>query len=751
VRKLVSVVRECKEVHSQRVRPTLYTSRPSMLNSVSSPSSEAALPERKHPLVALFGKSFEGIPAKGWTVNDSDLDLDFVPEGQHGDGELAPGSVDAPSAGDSVLQQPLHRAIMEHRPSFSATPTPLPLSPATLPMHQNMLSRAFVNTIGRLGRWKRVNSRPATFNSRHAGSTPITVCGDVSAFDLDLNVTDDLLTVRGGVEQYLKILEMDPQAASSQPPPPTHPGVIAPAPPPPPPAEPIPPDSPPPPSEPEPESEPEPDAASAVDVPTVQEAEVEMPASPRSAGQHPVLVSLESSMRSSSPASTNSSDSSSSYGQVIRSRYPHSSTSSRANPWGVDVISIDDLELSDDEGGAPHADDLSAPPGLTRTPRRLPLRRDFEFVDRTRGSVSTMGITSAARDSVSSVASSGGHLSGGLGTTIQQWQVDALVDSLSDEDETGDVEDALRRLEGHMNPQRQREKSSKVDNWVKTIRERLDAGDYGTAPDAPHYSTEGGADGDDHRASLAWSVHTELVGDNGWGAGAGAGAGSGQSSPRSARRIGPLLHTTDNGENTTPVIPQTPYTIPLPPDAPGVDPAVPEEILRSRLSTSPLPLSPQNSQRSAATSAMNATAPALFAALPQVHHSWVLGHRSGELAEHFGLIDRELFLEVRFEELIGDDWIRAVSETNVLDWGAYLKERARWKAERRGGYKTSGLATVRARFNLMACFVQSEIVLTPPSSRPVLVGKFIRIAWVRLLHILFAVARAYIECRNATA
>ncbi|KAI0030459.1 hypothetical protein K488DRAFT_26430, partial [Vararia minispora EC-137] len=636
VRKLVSVVRECKEVHSQRIRPSAPVSRPSI--SSPPPSTPSSPPAKIHPLVALFGKSFEGYPVKGLTLNDSDIDLDFVP----GDEE--------PYA-DSVLQQPLHRAIMEHRPSISATPLPLPITPATLPMHQNILSRAFVNTIGRLGRWKRVNSRPVAFNSRHASSTPIAVCGDVSAFDLELNETDDLLTVRGGVEQYLKMLEMDAHEAA----------------------------------------------------PVFNQAEIEIPTSPQSDGSHPVHVSLDPSIRSSSRASSSSS---SSYGQVFRSRYPHSASgSSRHNPWGVDVISIDDLDLSDDDEAS---GDLSSPPGLgaPKPPRRLPLRRDFEFVDRIRGSVSSMGLTSA-RNSVSTVASSrasGEPVSGGLGTAIHQWQVDALVDSLSDDEEAGDVENALRRLEGNLNPQRQREKSSKVDNWVKTIRERLEAGDYGQPLDAPRDSTEGGDGQGSRRSSVAWSVHT-------------AGESSAQSSPRSARRIMPQhLTGTEANESATPVLAQTPYTVPLPPDRdhPEVDPAVPEEILKSRLSTSTM------------------TMPLKFAspsALPHVHRSWVLNHSSSELAEHFAMIDKELFLEVKFEEMIGDEWKGAVDETNVLDWGAYLQDRARWKAERRAGWKTSGLTTVRARFNLVACFVQSEIVLTPPSSRHVLVGKFIRIAW----------------------
>jgi GDP/GTP exchange factor required for growth at low temperature len=131
--------------------------------------------------------------------------------------------------------------------------------------------------------------------------------------------------------------------------------------------------------------------------------------------------------------------------------------------------------------------------GPKKPPRRLPLRRAFEFVNRNRESVSSMGFASqdgSASNSRRSSAVSGGASDAGLGATIQQWQVNALIDSLSDEDEDeGDVEDALRRLEGQMSRQKQRAKATKVDNWVKTIRERLAAGDYGD--EAPRYLSDG--------------------------------------------------------------------------------------------------------------------------------------------------------------------------------------------------------------------------------------------------------------------
>src|SRR5262249_38707639 len=81
---------------------------------------------------------------------------------------------------------------------------------ATLPIHHNALSRAFVNTFGRLGRWKRV------LNSRSATRPPLGACTDVSAFDLELTVSRDMLMVNGGVAQYLKMIEQQQQQQQQQ-------------------------------------------------------------------------------------------------------------------------------------------------------------------------------------------------------------------------------------------------------------------------------------------------------------------------------------------------------------------------------------------------------------------------------------------------------------------------------------------------------------------------------------------------------
>ena len=108
-------------------------------------------------------------------------------------------------------------------------------------------------------------------------------------------------------------------------------------------------------------------------------------------------------------------------------------------------------------------------------------------------------------------------------------------------------------------------------------------------------------------------------------------------------------------------------------------------------------------------------------------------HKASQLAEHLATIERELFIGLKFEEFVVDDWRNSVEESSILDWAQYLKERVRYKAEGRVSPKTSALVAFRGRFNLFAKFVVSEIVMTHPSMRLGLVSKFIRVAWVRSL------------------
>ncbi|KAH7928036.1 ras GEF [Leucogyrophana mollusca] len=721
VRKLIKVVKDCKEAHTRRRR-----------GSVSARQS-MSLASKPRPTHLLGDKFAEAISKQD---EDSDVDLDFIPDeataqpksifhGGDSSNTFSFGStISSPprptavaSASVAILQQPLQMNILQQsRASASISSTADVQSaqgPMAITLQHSALSRAFVKTIGRLGRWKRV------LNSRSTVQTALAVPANVSAFDLELSATGDLLTVRGGVEQYLKMIEPSSPAT------PVHPkethNVAAPS---------------------------AADSAKGLwtenttveSTSTTSETKAEHSSHLRAVTEEDETSEAASVYEPSTPKSpaprrsvSLRSHSTDSFGSILSSRSrinPLVAQVQAQPPWQFDVVSIDDLDLSDASSEA-NVEALPAPPGLRKVPRRLPLRRDFEFVRRSVESVSSMGIRS--RDSVASASSRASSISasGGLGTNIQQWQMNALVDSLSDDDEAGGVEEALLRLEGQIHPSRRKEKAQKVDGWVRTIQERMAAGDFGD--EHPRFFTDSDEeddqefDIDQHETGSYQSFQAEESSFSGMSSQLAVSGGAEDY----------FNSTTTSGSSTAP--PASPSLTadlgslgPASPlrtsDAkPAPEDAVPLEILQSRVPSRP---STSHGPPSGPSQASSVTSPSKFVgpASRRPHRCWILSVSAEALVQHFSMIDRELFLGVKPEELILDDWM-SCQEVNVLDWVQYLKDRARWKAESRWNQKTSALAAVRARFNLISNFVVSEMILTHPSDRAVLMGKFIRVAF----------------------
>ena len=860
----------------------------------------------------------------GGVGEDSDVDLDFLPDsgiasanrpqpfGTPGNG---PGMSSASAADAAILQQPLHLAILSHpqpnelsSSASSATLRPhnavfVP-SPSTLPFHQKPLSRAFVNTIGRLGRWKRVLNSRNTAGASGDSRSQVTPADpfDVSPFNLEPNVTGDLLLVRGGVEQYLRMIDQQSttnpsslassiasSAASS-----IHSGSIRSL------SHPSSPNMTSPaislPGTPgvvamdignlhgggvttsvsstvpvsssasstadrdggerldvvseEPEDQDDADiprirvdedsntipldgiqdtsllvldAGDVIEVETqdVADADVEteegapteepneenVPDREADATPHPIGLPTdeESALQSDSrPASPESYDSEKSRRQAHESmmsgpsaepstplpppgvpghsggrgltrggyqrRFQHDSYWDSSDngqvpdgSWQIDVVSIDELDLSDmsssgDEGdtgkvgaGAP---DPGLPPGLRRLPRKLPLRREFEFVRPE--SVSSLGATgghasivSAASSSIASSSATDGakgsrHTSATgteddehpeLGRGIEQWQVNAIVDSLTDEEEAGDVDAALNRLEGRINQTKRVLKQSKVDTWVKSIRERMANGLYGD--EKPRFpvddSDEEEGSGENEVNEFGVVTSSQPVNAPEQNAVHRASVDVKRTSQASSANDGlsPDIETSTAQTHTSKTTRSGPGSPMMGADSiPAIEDVVPLEILRSRV-----PTRPSTSASSRATSPMSGRVrsppPSTLSAPAKSHRSFFLTVRAASLAEHLATIERELFIGLKFEEFVVDNWMESVEESGILDWAQYLKDRARYKAEGRVTPKTSALVAFRGRFNLFAKFIASEIVMTHPNERLNLVSKFIRVAWVR--------------------
>ncbi|KAF8900418.1 hypothetical protein CPB84DRAFT_1778876 [Gymnopilus junonius] len=782
VRRLIKVAKECRGAH------TRTNEKPKSVFQPNDSQSEG--PTVDH----VLGKSFAQAIRKPQD-DDSDLDLDFLPdETKIEDDDMEP-LTDPANAHLSAAHAAGSRALSTHRPSSlplsslnilhrtDHAPGPsadvdAPFIPNTGPVHlptrQSTLSRAFVKTISRLGRWKRVLH---TRHSTAVSSTSLAACGvGASAFDIEINAARDLLTVNGGVEQYLKLLEPPVQRTIQ----PAHavpqllPSVLSPAPPalslvpilpttpPPTPANgnAFSPQSPPSPTvslsipgpddvttSARPESPPLPplpsfDEAPAPAVEAFSEAN-DVPVGPvvsldevSDAPEGPVAGPSTFSPRSSideldllsppdRPESFRSS-STDSFGVPLTSDGPVPPTfPGQHNPWQFDVVSVDDIDFSDTSslrGG--EEEDPPHPPGLRRPPRKLPFRRDFEFVRRSE--VSSMGIVSheSMRDSItSSTHSESSPSSSGPPPPIHKWQMKSLqqtFESMSDEEDNGDVEAALRRLEGQINPKIEQEKADKVDGWVRTLQERMANGDYdyesslfseddveGFIDEVDLHSTDDTEP--DSPPEMVIPTATEEDADN-----------ESEDAEGLPRTPVPLqtIHQLPSPSGLNPSPPRTEIS-----KQPAVEDVVPLEILQSRMPPPEMPSAPVRPSIETVLSSKFVSSE-----VPRAHRSFVTLYPAEQLAEHFAMIDRELFMGIKFEELVTEEWMEC-EEINVLDWSQYLKDRARWKAESQFPDKTTALAAVRARFNLMVAFVIAEVVLTPPSERPNVINRLIRIAW----------------------
>jgi hypothetical protein len=752
VRKLKKIAKECREAHSRGKRSTSSDS--SNTKGKVFQSLDRILGDLSNGV--NFAATLRKMSAAQQEDEDSDVDLDFNPDesspyfdalgfqgfssfasqldavnssGAQGHIGAFPGATASgqnassptrptPSAAHILLQQPLHLTILQHvRASPPGADLPLVHSPATLPVHHSALSRVVVNTIGRLGRWKRVLSQ-------RSPAAQLSPCGDINAFDLELNATGDLLTVKGGVEQYLKMIDPSASSASltSQIPDDVVLDIRAPM-----------------------NSDTDEELSPKTPTPPVSAGfgdtdadEVQVvPASPSAGSEHeaqtvPQGLTPAKNLRVASLASkslrTNSTDSMRSLNVPSARVIPNPAYSTQA--WHPDVVSIDDLDLSgssDDD-----CDPIRAPLGLRPT-RRLPLRRDFEFVRRSVDSVSSMGIVSrpsvALSDHLDSNRSSVSSPRG-LGT-VQQWQMNALVDDLSDDgNDPGDADAALRRLEGQINRQQQRHKEAKVNGWVRTIQQRLAAGDF--SDELPRNLSD-----DEGEAIDANSMRGSQIIEENTGADSEYVEGSSSRTSDGANRTSlslpdPTPSASTSGEVQTPTMsqaPQLPSTSRPSPDAkPNITDVVPAEILESRIS---LPVASSSSLPGKAAVRSPPLSSASHANSLLHHRSFILNYRSEVLARHFAVIEREIFLGIKFEELVSDEWTSSPKEDlNVLDWAQFLRDRRR-AAEKNGKGKLSVLSAARARFNIVSNFVVSEIILTHPHARAVVVSKFIRIAWVR--------------------
>jgi Gdp/GTP exchange factor required for growth at low temperatures len=686
VQKLRKVAVDCRDIHTRG-------------HGSRKRSAEGSNPIPPAPVDFSQGDFAENLRKAVGKDDNADIDLD-LDDSQAMDMEIGLNSNTSPGGKPTLdlamMGQPLHLAYLQIGKQGSGI-TEAVQSQLPLPMPHSALSRVVVNAIGRLGRWKRVLNYRA-MNTRATPTRPSiglgAACIDASSFDVESNETGDLLLEKGGVEKYLKMLESRSgrkampgtslvHAFSVPPPLGLVPGI----------------------------------SSASIATTAVSTAPSASPGPPI---QNPSEVNdnqgAEIVPEPTRPLSSQSSLTSESV--QFRHSVSEASTSDRPR-WDMDIVSIDDLDISDLS-----TDDLHAPlppAGLRKMGRRLPNRRDFEFVRRSVDSVSSMGIhTNPGHDSIlsggSSVTSSisvGPEMAG----PIHDWQMTALVNSLSDEDEPGDVDAALKRLEGQINSDKQKQKQSKVDAWIKSINRQR----YGNATGQFNAGLQRYSSDEEDYGEVQRSLR------DGPTSGSHVSSRSSISSARSPTSIAAPI------EQLSPAVPPGLATSDASDDVNSVHQVEPSAELVSHSSPHNATSPPPEPNYPLSSTPMTIAADSSSFVKPEKsvkkHRSFVLSYKSETIVQHFSMIDRDLFLSLRFEELVSPEWMSSAQDSNILDWAQYVKERHEMKLERRGNVP-SALVVIRNRFNLTVNFVISEIVLTHPTERVMIYSKFIRIAWV---------------------
>ncbi|CAE6401337.1 unnamed protein product [Rhizoctonia solani] len=682
VQKLKKIVRECREAHVQKPET----------RSPQSPIERTAVEPTPLNLHALR-TAFEPV--------ESDLDLVSTPV------------LDPIKASKQTPASPPRKSSLA-LPFTRADPPPphSKLVPMSMPMHHGPLTRALVNTMGRIGRWKRgLGTR-----SMLVGPTGGAGCVDPGAFDeFGLGMTGvgegasssgtEVVAVRGGVEEYLKMCGLTGRKQTGG-------GPVTP--------EEV--------DDKEEEEEPEDTDATELTVRLGADKLVEedkgrdtptSTSTPRLGSQFPpsqnegegtVVEGEGSSLRHS--RRTSDATQMQLYATTLRESYS----------WlpETETISIDDADLSDSS---------SESEIVRRPPRRLPNRRDLEFAaaelaaSRT-DSVSSLDAPSTVPSIQSALSASDPTTPDHTGGPIQAWQIDFLGEESDEEVGPGDAEAALQRLEGQIDAEEQRLRDLKVDKWLKRVQELslqraagggpigvldlaamgINFGDEDEGTREPEADLAGAEDGAEPQ-SVSMRPSLEIP-----------------SHELPASAVGSQVESSRPGHDTSSSRPN-------------------DRVVSEAISQQPTFESTSHSLHES-TSHLIVDVPSPRQRVPMFKKgrspkdtSFLLQHRSEVIAHNLSLVERGLFVAISFEELVMHHWAAQSHDLDITDWMQFRSDavhhRIQPNVQKEGGRDvlTSDVLAVRARFNLTANFVASEVVLAHPTQRVVLVNKLIRIAW----------------------
>jgi hypothetical protein len=397
------------------------------------------------------------------------------------------------------------------------------------------------------------------------------------------------------------------------------------------------------------------------------------------------------------------------YGEPISGQAAWFSTRS---PRSINLVDMDDI--SDDGYGSDGA-------AHRRAPKRLPHQRDLKYTS-----------TVASLFPTDDATNPGGHMEHSedetdnlshdsapkLAVTYRNLE---FIDS--DDDEPRDADAALRRLEGQIDREKQRSKQNKVDGWIQQALAAQKTRSQEEEPDPDERSIKDGLDDGELGGALPGRIeqaeveqHSEALEDTGL-------------RPPSDQRA-----SLEERDTSTPIPEKQVQAQPFPslyshsaePSDNDSDKWRDSQTLQHthkhsqslthrpsfvKISGSRVPLSPL---------------------IPQHHESFILVNRSTKIAQHFTMIESDLWRNVKFEDLVvPSNALDAEMKMDVLYWGDFRERLHKLKGHaNQGARHPNDLWILRARFELMVMFTATEILLTKEMLRPVIISKFIRIALV---------------------
>lgn len=381
-------------------------------------------------------------------------------------------------------------------------------------------------------------------------------------------------------------------------------------------------------------------------------------------------------------------------------------------------IQLDDYDSSGDESD-------SGIPVAVRTLRRLPAARNLRGGSRgddinklshrhsidSIASYATRRMPSCALEpiripSVTTYDSNSSVPENDLDAMLDQGLIPYFVPPTDseDDDEPGDVEAALRRLEGQVDHEKQISNARRVERYLKMSEQAKSSGGYVYGEDGEDSDEE--ATPASRPQSLAVSVAEEDPAES-----------SQEPEPQHPGLQDEASANVTEHAKTAPII-QTETTLMVPQGQGNMESALGKRTIQRKSSmrrffgsTMSVSLWPMNNSMS------KQSKPRIPP--PAVHRSFLFSYKIDALAKHFCIIERDLLEKVTWQELTDSTWRERLHLDDFTDWDSFMKMRAKLNSEahdqnalQQGGMphvkRVGDVQTIIHRFNLMCKWIASE-------------------------------------------